>query len=120
MSDVLPPPGSHWTQHSSWGGARPTASPAASDDPQLLPTHPNATPAVVLGVLGVLGAVVCLGFFAPLAWWLGARSVRQIDADPATYGGRGKANAGRILGIVGTALFVLTASAFAAYARFAG
>lgn len=65
--------------------------------------HPQATTALVLGILGL---VLC-GVLAPFAWIIGGRAVRDIDASRGTLGGRGSANAGKILGIVGTVLLVL-------------
>lgn len=64
------------------------------------PRHPQATTSLVLGILGL---AVC-GVLAPFAWYIGQQAVRQIDAAPWSYSGRSEANAGRILGIVGTAL----------------
>ena len=45
--------------------------------------------------------------FAPFAWWIGAKAVKEIDADPARYGGRGEAMAGKVMGIIGTVLLIL-------------
>lgn len=67
------------------------------------PKHPQATTAMVLGILGI---AVC-GVLAPIAWNIGGKAVNEIDANPAAYSGRGEANAGKILGIVGTCLLVL-------------
>ena len=64
------------------------------------PNHPQATTALVLGILGL---VVC-GVLAPFAWSTGAKAVREIDASGGQWGGRSEANAGRICGIVGTVL----------------
>ena len=44
---------------------------------------------------------------SPFAWRIGAKAVREIDANPGMYGGRDQANAGRIMGIIGTVLLVL-------------
>jgi len=66
--------------------------------------HPQATTALVLGILGL---VLC-GVLAPFAWIIGGRAVRDIDASRGTLGGRGSANAGKILGSVGTVLLVLS------------
>jgi uncharacterized membrane protein YjgN (DUF898 family) len=63
----------------------------------------QATTALVLGILGI---AVC-GVIAPFAWSIGRSSMREIDASGGTLGGRGKAQAGYILGIVGTCLLVL-------------
>jgi uncharacterized membrane protein YjgN (DUF898 family) len=67
------------------------------------PDHPQATTALVLGILGL---VLC-GVIAPFAWQMGNRVLREIDGSQGQLGGRGNANAGRIMGIIGTALLVL-------------
>jgi uncharacterized membrane protein YjgN (DUF898 family) len=67
------------------------------------PDHPRATTALVLGILGV---VVC-GVAAPFAWQMGKRAVAEIDASNGRLGGRGSAEAGYVLGIVGTVLLGL-------------
>lgn len=67
------------------------------------PKHPQAITAMVLGILGI---AVC-GILAPIAWSIGGKAVKEIDANPAAYSGRGEANAGKILGIVGTCLIAL-------------
>lgn len=65
--------------------------------------HPQATTALVLGILGL---VLC-GVLAPFAWVIGGRAVREIDASGGAIGGRSQANAGRVLGIVGSVLLLL-------------
>jgi TRAP-type C4-dicarboxylate transport system permease small subunit len=72
------------------------------------PNHPQATTALVLGILGL---VVC-GAIAPFAWNIGSKAVQEIDASGGAWGGRTEANAGRILGMVGTALLVVALLAF--------
>jgi len=67
----------------------------------LPPKHPQATTALVLGILGIAAC----GIVAPIAWSIGGKAVREIEANPAAYSGHGEANAGRILGIVGTCIF---------------
>jgi uncharacterized membrane protein YjgN (DUF898 family) len=67
------------------------------------PEHPQATTVLVLGILGL---VLCQ-VLSPIAWVMGNRVVREIDAANGHLGGRSSANAGRICGIVGTALFAL-------------
>ena len=57
-------------------------------------------------VLGILGLVLC-GVIGPFAWVMGSKAVKQIDANPNAYSGRGEANAGKIMGIVGTVLLIL-------------
>ncbi|MGA8246158.1 MAG: DUF4190 domain-containing protein [Nocardioides sp.] len=75
-----------------------------------LPEHPSATTALVLGIVGLVGIALCGGLtlvLSPFAWAIGGRSVKEIDAAPGRYSGRDKANAGRIMGIIGTVLLVL-------------
>jgi uncharacterized membrane protein YjgN (DUF898 family) len=67
------------------------------------PEHPQATTVLILGILGL---VLCQ-LIAPFAWVMGNRVVREIDASAGRVGGRTTANAGRICGIVGTALIAL-------------
>ena len=68
------------------------------------PEQSQATTALVLGILGV---ALC-GLLAPFAWSIGHSSLREIDASDGALGGRGKAQAGYILGIVGTILLCLS------------
>lgn len=63
----------------------------------------QATTALVLGILSV---VVC-GILAPFALVIGRNSMRRIDASGGRLGGRGRAQAGFILGVIGTVLLVL-------------
>ncbi|MEP6814051.1 MAG: DUF4190 domain-containing protein [Marmoricola sp.] len=70
---------------------------------QVLPDHPQATTVLVLGILGL---VLC-GVIAPFAWTMGNRVQGEIDASRGTLGGRSSANAGRIMGIIGTVLLIV-------------
>jgi hypothetical protein len=75
-----------------------------------LPDQPSATTAMVLGIIGLVGIAFCGGLtlvLSPFAWAMGRKSVAEIDANPGRYGGRDKANAGKIMGIIGTVLLVL-------------
>ena len=68
--------------------------------------HPQATLSMILGIVGV---VVCQ-LTAPFALVIGRRAMNEIDASGGTLGGRGMAQAGFILGIIGCvflALFLL-------------
>jgi hypothetical protein len=76
----------------------------------MLPDHPSATTAMVLGIVGLVGLLFCGGLtllLSPFAWATGAKSVREIDAQPGRYGGRDKAQAGKWMGIIGTILLIL-------------
>lgn len=70
---------------------------------QYAPNHPRATTALVLGILGL---VVC-GVIAPFAWSIGKKTVDEIDASQGQLGGRGSAQAGYIMGIIGTVLLII-------------
>jgi hypothetical protein len=67
------------------------------------PDHPKATTSLILGILGI---VIC-GVIAPFAWRMGKRTVDEIDASNGQLGGRGSAQAGYILGLIGTVLLAL-------------
>lgn len=69
-------------------------------DPQRYPEPSQATTVLVLGILGL---VLC-GILAPFAWVMGNREIQGIDAGRRNPENRGTANAGRILGIIGTVL----------------
>jgi len=76
---------------------------------QYAPDHPQATTALVLGIVGM---VVCGGLLSPFAWWIGKKAVNEIDASQGRLGGRGAAQAGYILGIIGTCILALYALFF--------
>ena len=63
----------------------------------------GAIPALVLGLIGIVLCPLC----APIAWSLGRKAERLVDASGGTLGGRGEATAGKILGIIGTAFIVI-------------
>jgi len=88
-----------------------TQQPAAPPYPSVPPNHPQSITALVLGILGL---VLC-GAIAPFAWSIGSEAVREIDASGGAWGGRSEANAGRIMGIVGTALLALGLLAVVAF-----
>jgi hypothetical protein len=71
--------------------------------------HPQATTALVLGIVGLVGGLTCgLGFFvSPFAWALGRNATKEIQASRGQLGGDGQARAGLIMGIIGTVLLVI-------------
>ncbi len=76
----------------------------------MLPDHPSATTSMVLGIVGLVGVALCGGItlvLAPFAWVIGAKAVREIDSQPGRYGGRDRAQGGKIMGIIGTVLLIL-------------
>lgn len=68
------------------------------------PATSKATTALVLGITGL---VVCPGVLSVPAWIIGQQAVKEIDASQGQLGGRSQAQAGYILGIIGTALAAL-------------
>ena len=59
-------------------------------------------------VLGILGIVFGCAPVAIVAWVMGRGDLAKIDAGVMDPAGRGTTQAGMILGIVGTILFVLS------------
>jgi len=78
-------------------------TPAMSD--QQFPTdqsqYPEASQATTILVLGILGLIIC-GVLAPVAWIMGKNELEAIDSGRRPPENRGTANAGKILGIIGT------------------
>lgn len=68
--------------------------------------YPEPSQATTVLVLGILGLVVCQ-VLGPFAWVMGNRELEAIDAGRRPPENRGTANAGRVLGIVGTVLLAL-------------
>lgn len=66
-------------------------------------THPAA---IASAVLGVAGLMLTAGIASPFAVWKGKQAITAIEADPDDYEGRGLANLGRVLGLLGTVLLV--------------
>ena len=77
--------------------------------PYAAPDHPSATTALVLGLVSLVGGLMCGVplLVAPFAWVTGARARREIRASNGQLGGEGTAQAGMVLGIVGTVLLAL-------------
>jgi uncharacterized membrane protein YjgN (DUF898 family) len=68
--------------------------------------YPESSQATTVLVLGILGVVVC-GILAPIAWAMGNTELEAIDTGRRPPENRGTANAGRILGIIGTVLLAI-------------
>lgn len=61
----------------------------------MLPEHPQATPVLILGVLGLFTSGVC----SWIAWYMGAKARNEIEAG-APYRWEGNLKTGYILGKV--------------------
>ena len=68
--------------------------------------YPEASQSTLVLVLGILGLVVCQ-ILSPIAWYLASQELTAIDTGRRDPSGRSVANAGRILGIIGSVLLVL-------------
>lgn len=68
------------------------------------PQQPNSGKAVTALVLGILGLVMCGPFTAIPAIVVGRSATREIEASQGRMEGRGMAQAGFVLGIVGTVI----------------
>ncbi len=77
--------------------------------PPLAPKHPQAQTAMILGIIALAGGATCLLpiLASPFAWYFGAKAKREIDAEPGRWSGRSDAQAGFILGLIGSVLLVL-------------
>jgi hypothetical protein len=73
------------------------------------PEDPGAQAAMITGVISLVMGMLCgVGFVgSPFAMVMGIRSKRRIDAAAGRLGGRGNAQAGFILGLIGTIILVL-------------
>ncbi|OAI56234.1 hypothetical protein AYO49_04690 [Verrucomicrobiaceae bacterium SCGC AG-212-N21] len=60
---------------------------------------------LVLGILSIVGVCQPLGIWA---WFMGNTDLREMNNGTMDASGRDTTNAGRILGIIGTVLFILT------------
>jgi hypothetical protein len=69
-------------------------------------SYPEQSQATTVLVLGILGIEIC-GILAPFAWNMGTKELAAIDAGRRPPENRGTANAGRILGIIGTVLLAI-------------
>jgi hypothetical protein len=64
----------------------------------------RATTSLVLGILGIVCCQIC----APIAWYMGNNELKAIRAGTAPAAGEGMAKAGKITGIIGTILLILS------------
>ncbi|NGN92742.1 DUF4190 domain-containing protein [Nocardioides sp. KC13] len=90
-------------------GQAPYGAPAAYSA-QVGTPDSGATTAMVLGIIGLAGGFFC-GLpivLSPFALFMGLSAKKRIDAAAGALTGRGNAQAGFILGIIGTVLLVLS------------
>lgn len=95
-----------------YGQPSPYGQPGYGQQPYgygLPPKHPSATTALVLSIIGLGGFLFCVVtvLVSPFAMVMGSRAVKEIDANPGQYSGRGEAQAAYVMGIIGTVLLGL-------------
>lgn len=96
-----------------YGGYPPPGYPAyppAHYYPAAVPHHPKATTALVLGLVSVVGGLSLCGLpllVSPFAWVTGHRVLNEIRAARGRLAGESSAQAGMVLGIIGSVLLVI-------------
>jgi len=64
--------------------------------------HPQGTMIFVLGIVGIF-----VGVCAPIAWYLGNKTLREITASGASYSNLSQIRTGRMLGKVFTIIYIV-------------
>lgn len=82
-------------------------------------SYPESSQAVLALVLGILGLLICQ-VLGPFAWIIGNSELRAIAEGRRPPNDRGLAQAGRVLGIIGTVLLVLGIVFFLGFLVLAG
>lgn len=84
--------------------------------PPAAPVYPEESQAVLALVLSLVGLVACGGLLCPVGWYLANKDLQGIDAGRRDPTKRDTAQAGKIVGIIGTVLVVLGILAVVAFA----
>ena len=64
--------------------------------------HPQGTMIFVLGIVGIF-----VGICAPIAWYFGNKTLREITASGANYSNVSQIRTGRMLGKVFTIIYIV-------------
>ena len=112
-----PPPGQYPGGSAPYGQSSPTpygqpspapygqSSPAPYGQPYggvATQEHPQGTMIFVLGIIGIF-----VGVCAPIAWYLGNKTLREIAASGASYSNVSQIRTGRMLGKVFTIIYIV-------------
>ena len=65
--------------------------------------HPQGTTILVLGIVGIF-----FGICAPIAWYMGNKARKEIQASGASYTNENNINIGRLLGMVFTIIYIIS------------
>lgn len=80
--------------------------PNPSGGPSFQPAPTNISSTTTLIVTGILG-IVCCGFLAPYTWIKSNQAIQSVDAGYGNPADKSTYNITRILGIVGTVLWII-------------
>ena len=106
MPPAHPPPAPPSFTPSGAPPVYPQPPPASAAAGYAVASRPTDTQATLSLVFGLLSLTCCLSILGPVAFFLGNSSLNRIQASGGTLGGEGLANAGRILGIIGSFILV--------------
>ena len=112
----VPPPPYGQVPPPPYGQVPPYAYPTYTP---LAPSHPQSTLAMILGIVGLVGALMFCGLplvVSPFAWSLGRNALREIAASQGQLRGESEARAGMVMGIIGTVLLGLAVLALIGFA----
>lgn len=70
-------------------------------------TPPNSSGATTALVFGIISLICCGGALSPVAWYLGNKEMKAVDAGHSPVSNRGLAQVAVVLGIIGTIWFAL-------------
>jgi hypothetical protein len=104
-----PPPGQYPGGSAPYGQSSPApygqSSPAPYGQPYggvATQEHPQGTMIFVLGIVGIF-----VGVCAPIAWYLGTKTLREIAASGTSYSNVSQIRTGRMLGKVFTIVYIV-------------
>jgi ABC-type Fe3+ transport system permease subunit len=63
--------------------------------------HPQGTTILIFGIIGIFVTI-----FAPIAWYMGSKAKKEIQASGVQYSNEPNVNAGRVLGMVFTIIWL--------------
>ena len=103
-----PQPGSYQPQPGPYQ-PQPGPMPYSAFSPPV-PDHPQSTLALILGLVGLVGALIFCFLplvVSPFAWAVGRSALKEIEESRGRLGGASNAKAGMIMGIIGTVILAI-------------